>query len=213
MAAEYVTIDLGSAQAATAAIVFAHTILVGDSLIQVRKSTDNFAANDVLVGSFTWTSAAMVMTFSSASSRYWRIAFTKASAGVSRDIGRIFIGNYVTLAGLPDFDGFEVDIDDMSQSEVSEGGQTYSARRSQRRMLKLDMSGVSQAQAALLKTFYETVGTHTCYFLIADENAPSDQSGETLYVKTSSLPKQKANGLDTSGNLAWSGQLSANEQL
>lgn len=213
VAAESVTFDLGSSQAATAAIIFSHTLTAGDSTIQLRKSTDNFAANDVLVGSFTYSSAAMVLTFSSASSRYWRIVFTKSAAGESRDIGRIFLGTYTTLTGLPDFDGFEVDVTDMSQSERSEGGQLYSAQRSQFRVFKLTMSGLSQSQGASLKAFSETVGTHKAFFMIADESAPSDESGETVYVKLNDIPKRKSGGLDSAGALAWEGTLTANELL
>lgn len=210
-AAETVTFDLATSQAATSAIIFAHTLLNTDTLIQLRKSTDNFVANDVLVGSFVWTSAAMLLTFSSASSRYWRIAFTKAAAGVSRDIGRIFIGTY---ADIPlDGDGFESGPVDMSQSDRSEGGLLYTARRSQYRVGKFSMDRLSQSEASALKTFCDTVGTHTCFFIIASESIPSDEAGEILYVKATDLPKRKTTGFDDSGNLAWSGQLSAAEQL
>lgn len=213
VADEYVTIDLGSAQPATAAIIYAHTLLVGDTTIQLRKSTDNFAANDVLVGTFTWVAGPIILTFTSASSRYWRVKFTKAAAGVSRDIGRIFIGTYTDFTGLPDFDGFKVGRKDMSQSERSEGGQVYTARRPQYRVFKLTMSGLTQAQGNALDTLLETVGTHTAFFMVADESAPSDQSGETVYVKLNELPEVGAGGLDSAGALAWEGSLVANELL
>jgi hypothetical protein len=211
-ATESVTIDLGSAQAATAAIIYAHTLTAGDSTIQLRGSTDNFAASNVLVGTFTWVSGPIVVTFGSASFRYWRVIFTKSAAGVSRDIGRLFVGNYVTLTGLPDFDGFECDVTDMSQSERSEGGQIYTARRTQYRQFKLNMSGLSQSQAASLKLFSETVGTFTPFFMIADESAPADESGETVYVKLDKVPARKTGGLDSAGFLAWEGSLVANEE-
>lgn len=211
-ATESVTIDLGSAMAATAAIIYAHTILNTDSTIQIRGSTDNFAASNVLAGTFTWSNGPMVVVFNSASFRYWRIIFTKASSGVSRDIGRVFIGNYVTLAGLPDFDGFESDVTDMSQSERSEGGNIFTARRTQFRQFKLSMSGLSQAQAAAIKLFSESVGTFTAFFMIADETAPSDESGETVYVKLDKIPTRKTDGLDSAGNLGWAGDFTANEE-
>jgi hypothetical protein len=212
-ATESVTIDLGSAQAATAAIIFAHTLLNTDSTIQLRGSSDNFGASNTLVATFTWIAGPMVITFGSASFRYWRVIFTKAAAGVSRDIGRVFVGNFVTLAGLPDFDGFESVATDMSQSERSEGGQIYSARRPQYRVFKLSLSGMSQSQGAALKLFSDTVGTRTAFFMVADENAPADESGETVYVKLDKALNRKAGGLDASGNLAWESTLAANEEL
>jgi len=210
VATETVTFDLGSSIAATAAIIYAHTLTGSDSAIQIRKSTDNFAANDVLVASFTYASSKMLVLFSSASSRYWRITFTKSAAGVSRDIGRVFIGNYVTIPLQAD--GFEISPVDMSQTERSEGLQMYSARRGQYRSAKLSMEAISQSEAALLKTFCETVGTFTPFFIVADEGLPSDESGEVLYLKATKLPSRKTTGFDSSGNLAWSGELTAEEE-
>jgi len=211
VADEYITIDLGSSQAATAAIIFAHTLTAGDSAIQLRKSTDNFAANDVLVGTFTWSSGPMLLTFTSTSSRYWRIKFTKASAGVSRDIGRIFLGTYTTFTGLPDWDGFSSSPIDLSQTQVSEGGQDYTNQRSQYRDIRLDASGVSTAQAADIKTFTETVGAHTPFFLQADENA-TDESGEVFYVRLKKLPARDTDGM-VETTLGWQIKLEAKEQL
>src|SRR4051812_35990008 len=51
---ESITFDLGSAQAATSVIIFAHTLTSGDSTIQLRGSTDNFSASDVLVATLTY---------------------------------------------------------------------------------------------------------------------------------------------------------------
>lgn len=211
VADEYVTIDLGSAQAATAAIIFEHTLTAGDSAIQLRKSTDNFAADDVLVGTFVFSAAAMVLTFSSASSRYWRVKFTKSAAGVSRDIARIFIGNY---ADIPlDGDGFGAEPKSLSNTDRSEGGQTFSTIRDQYRAFKFSTNGLSQSEVALLKTFTETVDTHTPFFVIADTTPPSDESGETLYCKLTKMPPRNARGFDSSGNIAWQGDFTAEEQL
>lgn len=211
VADEYVTIDLGSAQAATACIIFAHTLLVGDSTIQLRKSTDNFSANDVLVGNFTWSAAAMLLTFASTSSRYWRIVFTKASAGVSRDIGRVFLGTYVDLDGLPDFDGFKSSTVDLSESQRVVGGQVYTARGLQYRQFKLDMSGITQAEVESLKTFGETIGTHTPFFFTAQVGA-NGEAGEILYAKLSRVPSRDADGVIGS-DLGWSAPMEAEELL
>lgn len=214
LADEYVTIDLGSAQAATAAIIFAHDIESADAsagAIELRKSTDNFAANDVLVGAFTFSTAAMVLTFSSASSRYWRVKFTKFDSAEVRNIGRIFLGNYIAIP--VDGDGFKATPVSASSTDYSEGGQSYSTQRPQSRQFALDLNSLSQSEVALLKTFCETVDTHTCFFFVPDETLPSDEAGEVLYAKATRLPERKTAGFDSSGNLAWNGQLEAREQL
>lgn len=154
----------------------------------------------------------MVLPFSLTSSRYWRVKFTKSAAGISRDIGRVFIGNYADFAGLPDWDGFKVKVNDMSQTDRSEGGQTYSAQRPQFRSIKLEMSGASAGQAIALKTHGETVGIHTPFFLQAD-TAATDETGEVFYVKLSDVPDRNADGLDSDGAIAWAAPMNVEEEL
>lgn len=207
---ESVTFDLGAAGAATAAIIFAHTLTAGDSAIELHKSTDNFAANDVKVGDFTWTGGPIVLTFASTSSRYWRIKFTKSAAGVSRDIGRILIGNYTDFDSVV-WDGFKVKPNDNSQTQRSEGGQTWSAIRPQWRTIKID-NWLTSAEVLDLKALSDRVGTTTTFFVQADELA-TDESGEVLYVKFRDVPERDTSGLDEGGDLAWSGPMEMEEQL
>src|SRR3954464_7747325 len=51
-----VTIDSGSAKAADFAMIYGHDLFTQGATLEIRKSTDNFAANDVLVATKTPTS-------------------------------------------------------------------------------------------------------------------------------------------------------------
>lgn len=217
VADEYVTFDLGSAQAATSVIIFAHTLTALDfaaNAVELRKSTDNFAANDVLVASTsTFTAGAIVLTFSSTSSRYWRIKFTKDNAADVRDIGRVFLGTYETFTGLPDWDGLKIKPRDMSQTDRSEGGQTYSCVRPQYREVSFDASALNQTEVGVLKTISEEVGTHTPFFIIAIESGSDAESAETLYVKFTQIPERNTAGMGSDGNLAWDGEWKMAEEI
>lgn len=216
VADEYVTFDLGSSQAATCAIIYAHDITSADASagnIELRKSTDNFAANDVHVGNFTWSELAMVLTFASASSRYWRIRFTKFDAAEVRNIGRIFLGTYSTFTGLPDWDGLKIKPRDLSQTDRSEGGQTYSCARPQYREIGFDASALNQTEVGVLKTLSEAVGTHTPFFIVAIESGTDAESAETLYVKFTQIPERNTGGMGTDGNLAWDGEWRMAEEI
>lgn len=69
-----VTVDCGSSKAADSLAVYGHDLGSTGCTIEVRKSTDNFAANDVLVATLTPTDdKPFVLLFASVSSRYWRI--------------------------------------------------------------------------------------------------------------------------------------------
>lgn len=212
VATEYVTIDLGSAKSATAAIIFGHTLLNTDSTIELRKSNDNFGANDVLVGTFTWSAAAMLLTFAATSERYWRFKFTKAAAGVSRDIARVFLGNYVDLPNLPDWDGFKVKVTDLTNKQRSEGAQIFSGIRPQFRTFHLDASGVTQTEIEALKLHGETVGIHTPFFLTVAVGQ-TDETGEILYVQLSKVPDRNADAMGEVSGLAWTAPIEAEEAL
>lgn len=76
-----VTVDCATAHSADTLGVFNHTLFTGACTIEVRGSTDNFVASDVLLHSYTPTSnSPFIRAFTSASYRYWRIRITGTSA-------------------------------------------------------------------------------------------------------------------------------------
>ncbi len=75
-----VTVDCGSSVAADYFALYGHNCFTQGNTVELRKSTDNFAANDVLVASKTPTDdKPFLVEFTSASSRYWRLKFTSGS--------------------------------------------------------------------------------------------------------------------------------------
>lgn len=71
------TVDSGAAAAADYALVYGHDLFTNGCTVEVRGSTDNFAASDVLVASSTPADdEPFVVTFASASYRYWRLKIT-----------------------------------------------------------------------------------------------------------------------------------------
>ena len=209
-AAESVTFDLGSSKACTAVILFAHTLLNTDSTIQLRKSTDNFAANDVLVTALTWASGAISATFASASSRYWRVVFTKASSGVTRDIGRIFMGIYTDTTEQPDQGSFKIKPVDRSTSSKSVGGQTYTDKRSSYRGFQMKFGMVSTTFKDAITALYNSVQTHTSFFAQVD-TAGTTEVGEIVYVKLGNEIEADDSGADS--DVLWNVKLELEEQL
>lgn len=72
-----VTVDCGSATAADYAFISGHDLYTQGASVEVRGSTDNFSASDVLVASSTPTAdTPLLIVFNSASYRYWRLKIT-----------------------------------------------------------------------------------------------------------------------------------------
>ena len=72
-----VTVDCASAKAADYAVVWGHDLFTQGATFEVRGSTDNFAASDVLVATITPTSdKPFLLTWASVSYRYWRLRIT-----------------------------------------------------------------------------------------------------------------------------------------
>lgn len=81
---ETLTADMGSAAAADYWAVYAHDAHTQGATLQLRGSTDNFSASDVLVDSVAPASGApIVRTFTSVSYRYWRLVIVGGSAASS----------------------------------------------------------------------------------------------------------------------------------
>lgn len=76
-----VTVDCGSAKSADYAVVYGHDLYTQGATLEIRGSTDNFGASDVLVATMTPTSNnPFLLQFASASYRYWRVRVTGATA-------------------------------------------------------------------------------------------------------------------------------------
>lgn len=70
-------VDCGSAKSADSAFIYGHDLFTQSATLEVRSSTDNFGASNVLQDTFTPASNnPFVRTFTSASFRYWRIRIT-----------------------------------------------------------------------------------------------------------------------------------------
>lgn len=97
------TVDCGSAKAADFALVYGHDLYTQGAMVEVRGSTDNFSASNVLVASYTPSSNnPFLKEFTSASYRYWRITITGA-AGNKPAIAIAMIGKaFVIPHGLSD---------------------------------------------------------------------------------------------------------------
>lgn len=72
-----VTIDCGSAAAASSIVVWGHDLFTQGATLEVRGSTDNFVSSNVLVDTYTPTNnKPFVRSWSSVSYRYWRERIT-----------------------------------------------------------------------------------------------------------------------------------------
>jgi hypothetical protein len=191
-ASEWIKFDLGSAKAATSVILFAHTLTAGDSTIQLRASTDNFGASDVLIASLTYATT-ISATFASASYRYWKIVFTKSSAAESRDIGRIFLGTYTDTAEEPDHEGLDIQEEDLSVNLRAAGGQVYTDQKDIYRTILLNFSAIPHADVNALRAITGVVKTGIMFFIQVD-TIGSSEAAEILYVKFKKLIPRKASG-------------------
>lgn len=76
-----VTVDCGAVKAADFALVYGHNLWTQSATLEIHGSTDNFAASDVLVATSAPASdLPLLLTFNSASFRYWRFKLTGAFA-------------------------------------------------------------------------------------------------------------------------------------
>jgi hypothetical protein len=76
-----VTVDCASPKAADYALLYGHNLGTTGCTVQIRGSTDNFAASDVLVATSTpTTDAPLLIPFTGVSYRYWRLRIITGTA-------------------------------------------------------------------------------------------------------------------------------------
>lgn len=169
---EGVVIDLGSAQSVTSVILLDHTLTSGDSTIKIQgNASDSWGAPSV-DETLTWASGTISKTFTGGSYRYWRLIFTKASAGVSRDIGRMFLGTYLDTTDAPDYDGYDQRKEDLSRKTKSRGGQTWTDRQAQYCTLDIDCSRFGQTDIDNMAAMFDSVGQSKSFFFQCQTSSP-----------------------------------------
>lgn len=94
-----ITVNCGSAKYVDSVVIWSHDLYTNGCTVEVRGSTDNFGASDVLVHSYTPTSdAPIVRVFTPAQYQYWRVRITGSTAPT---IGICAIGNVLEIpAGI-----------------------------------------------------------------------------------------------------------------
>lgn len=207
-AAEYVVFDLLSAQAVTAIILLDHTLTSGDSSIILEGNTADSWGAPAYTTTLTYAADIISKTFASQTYRYWRLKFTKASSGVTRDIGRIFLGPYDETAEDPDYDGLNLTEDDNGRSQATIGGQEYNERQDAFRLFTCKFTHISQTMKDQVVAYVRTVRQSRPHFVQVATASPFDT---IYYVKLKNAPKFGVTAMDSSA--VWDNSLEYKEQL
>lgn len=100
-----ITVDCGSAKFVDSFAVYAHNLGSTGCTIEVRKSTDNFGANDVLVDTNTPTDDKPILRLiASQSSRYWRLRIT---TGALPTLAMAILGNRLEVPVIGPKESFD----------------------------------------------------------------------------------------------------------
>lgn len=200
---EDIVIDHGSAKAITCVILLDHDLTAGDSDIVLEANATDSWGGPSFSQALTRVEGPIAAYFSSESYRYNRIAFTKSASGETRDIGRVFVGTYDSAPTT----GHPIHPKDLSKKSQSDGGQTFSNIRPIYDQITLEMNVITKAIYDLIKTMFDTVGTHQSFFISIDHDVePVDW---IYYVKAKTIPSFQP----ISTTAYWRTSLSLDEQL
>lgn len=144
-AAETVVADLGSAKAVQGFALLGHDLVAGDSLLKIQGHTADSWGSPAFSQDITWRAGSLLEVFSAAQTyRYWRLCFTKTSAGVARQAGRLYLGPAYTCPLMTAGD-FRIGLDDGSSVRRTAGGQLWSDEQARLRTLRCGWRHASEA--------------------------------------------------------------------
>jgi hypothetical protein len=170
------TADLGSSLAITFCSVHFHNIDSGVTAVQLRKSTDNFAANDVLVSAMTVSSPSFFLDFASASTRYVRLKFVGTNTGGPIEIGKWVVGARSSLTRVQKND-WELG---RIQDQVRNGDSIINRALYPRRSLALDFAPYTAAQIAEIQALLDSSLWGQEPVVVA----PDSSAADVLYGRT-----------------------------
>lgn len=101
--------------------------------------------------------------------RYWRVLIQDVDNSYGfLELGAIVIGTHAVLArGAPVFP-LEVEEEDLSQKEKSEGGTLVGSKRDRTDFISLNFEGCTKADLEVLEDVAETYGTHSVFAVMLD---------------------------------------------
>lgn len=115
-----ITVNCGAARSADYAAFFAHNFFTGGNTVEIRHSTDNFAANDVVAATITpGNNKDFFATFAAISRQYWRI---RIANGVAPTLAIAAIGAALDFPRRPQQGFGPVNRRVVGQFNVTEGG-------------------------------------------------------------------------------------------
>lgn len=207
-ATERVVIDLGSAQTVTSIILLDHTLTFADSNILLEGNATDAWGGPSFSRTLTWASGTIGETFLGQTLRYWRLSFTKSSATESRDIGRLYLGDYYQTTEQPEWSGYDQTLDDLARQQVSLAGQVWTEAVDRRYLLKCDFGKTPETMMSGLKAIFDSVGNTTPFFIQVDTVSPLDKF---FYVRLDKAFKEEVAGFDS--QLYWNCSLAFKEQV
>lgn len=210
-AGEWILFDFGSAKTVQAAILLDHTLTGGDAGIKLQGNATNSWGSPSVDESLAYNVGTMAKFLTSEQSyRYWRIIFTKSSAGETRDIGRIFLGPFYEALKSFKYGTLKIMPIDPSDIDKSIGGQSFSDIKSAYDSVKGDFGFIGDVQNTQMRSLADMCGTHTPWFLsIDDVNKPYDL---LYYGRTVKLSAFQVEMLQA-GAYVWSTALEFEESL
>lgn len=218
---EWALFDLGSPQNITDCILFNSTCQ-GDTVTIEGNSSSDFSSPAFSQSMTLDAFSTLYANFSVQNYRYWRVTIETVVNGVDepavRTIGNIYLGTSYQLAQDLDYsEGYKVTRNDLSQTQVTYGGQEYSQDRNQFRTVENIFTMYPQSQYAAFDTWEQAVGTHKPFYInYAPNIAPADPLlNEIIYAKLESLFEQDMLGYDSinASGYFWSTDLTVREQL
>jgi len=192
-AAEWVKFDLGSAKAVGAVVIYNHDLTGSDTLIRLQgNSSDSWDTPAVSI-TLVWAEDVIKYFLPAAQTyRYWRVTFTKSASGETRDVGRIYLGPVVVLDEDPDYDNYQVEYVDLSESEEALGGQLWTDERGEYRRVQFAYDGAFQSTIDAVFAAYLAVKMGTPFFV----NLYPDLSNDLYYVVFRAEPSCKVRAWD-----------------
>lgn len=211
-AAEWIKFDLGTAQNVQSFVALAHTLTASDSAIRIQaNATDSWGAPSVDVA-VTFNADVLYHYWTSAQSyRWWRFIFTKSAAGESRDVGRIFLGDFYEAAQDIAYGGYKVTPVDLSETSRSLGGASYSDAKDIYHDVSASFEYIPDTQMDAFRAIAAVVGTHTPLFIHVDVE---DMGADWLwYVKFDGFDGRKVRHYSGGTSPLWSCKMEFTEEL
>lgn len=167
---ESVVFDLGQARLITSLVALGHDLAATTTNLRLEANSSDSWGSPAFSRALTWRDGALREFFTGEFYRYWRLAFTKPSAGTIATISRVLLGEHFPFTQGASARSVGWGSQEATQLTRTKGGAAFGDVAAHLDTRRFKVEGINQALRDEIDALNKALGLHSPFYLVLDHD-------------------------------------------